>query len=148
MITISSNSFSSNQLCLSIKYFLTIGKTAFPPPKLIIDILKNIQTKYQKEGSLYDLFLSSILNYYNIQHMIIDLHGMTVEDSISYILTSLLSLDISFHDTLTIITGNGFGFLMSSTLNLLDEEDRDYIVDKGKIIVYKKDKEDVNDFSN
>lgn len=80
--------------------------------------------------------------------MIIDLHGMTVEDSISYILTSLLSLDISFHDTLTIITGNGFGFLMSSTLNLLDEEDRDYIVDKGKIIVYKKDKEDVNDFSN
>ncbi|MBR2055948.1 MAG: Smr/MutS family protein [Mycoplasmataceae bacterium] len=80
--------------------------------------------------------------------MIIDLHGMTVEDSIPFILSSLMNLDMSFYNTLTIITGNGFGFLMSSTLNLLDEEDRDYKVEKGKIIVYKKNEETFNDFDN
>lgn len=70
--------------------------------------------------------------------MKIDLHGLNSEEAVSEILAALLSLDIDkYEEELEIITGKGLGFIMTTAINLLDEENRKYKLLKNKIIVYK-----------
>lgn len=84
--------------------------------------------------------------------MIIDLHGMDEQEAITYVLTSLFSLDLHRYDThLEIIPGKGQGVLLRATLDLLDQENRRYFYQSNKIIVAKKkiennDFEDSNEF--
>ncbi len=80
--------------------------------------------------------------------MIIDLHGLTVAEATSMVLSSLLSFDnSSFDNTLTIITGKGTGALMNAILTLLEQEGRDfYILNPGSIVVNKKHENEINDW--
>lgn len=79
--------------------------------------------------------------------MTIDLHGMTSQEAVQEVLVSLISFDSSPHETtLEIITGKGNGVLMFVTQKLLDEEDRHYDIEEGRVIVYKdfKDEDDIH----
>lgn len=79
--------------------------------------------------------------------MTIDLHGMTEQEAIPYILSSLFSLDMNQFETyLEIITGKGQGVLLRTTLDLLEEENRVYSFKNNRIIVYKRSKNEQDDF--
>lgn len=79
--------------------------------------------------------------------MTIDLHGMTEQEAIPYILSSLFSLDMNQFETyLEIITGKGQGVLLRTTLDLLEEENRVYSFKNNRIIVYKRSKDEQDDF--
>lgn len=80
--------------------------------------------------------------------MTIDLHGLTEEEAVPYILSSLFSLDSDkFATKLEIITGKGEGVLLRTTLDILDEEKRTYTYKNNRIIVYKS-KLESNDFDD
>ena len=82
--------------------------------------------------------------------MRIDLHGMTEEDVTTYVMSSLLSFDISsFDQQLEIITGKGWGILKGIVVDILKSEGWRYMVEEGRIIVYKDyDSELNNDISD
>lgn len=72
--------------------------------------------------------------------MTIDLHGMSTNEAIAYILNSLFSfLNDEYEISLEIITGKGMGILFEETLTILEEEDKIYyrILANNNIIVKK-----------
>ena len=81
--------------------------------------------------------------------MRIDLHGMTEQDVTTYVMSSLLSFDISsFDQELEIITGKGWGILMGVVVDILNSERRKYKVHEGRIIVYKNVESSIKEHSN
>lgn len=69
--------------------------------------------------------------------MKIDLHGLNSEEATIEIMGALLSFDMSYDNELEIISGKGQGVMLLLTQKILDEEQRDYLVKEGRIIVYK-----------
>lgn len=53
------------------------------------------------------------------------------------IMGALLSFDMSHDNELEIISGKGKGIMLLIAQKILDEEQRDYSVKEGRIIVYK-----------
>ncbi len=79
--------------------------------------------------------------------MILDLHGLNEQEAYASIYTNLLTLDMDpFEQHLDIITGKGLGILKRITLDILDEDYRQYQIINEIIRVYKKSKEE-NEFS-
>lgn len=80
--------------------------------------------------------------------MNIDLHGLNVEEATAVLMNALFSFSSSFDYKLEIITGKGEGILKMTVLNILDDEGYEYKSEEGRVIVYKSEDEDEDDFND